>query len=85
MTISQQCALAAKAASHVLGCIKLSTTSWSREVIVVVYTVLMCPHIEYYVRFWEPQYKKDIKLSESVQRRVTKMVKGLRARLKRSS
>lgn len=73
-------ALAAKKTNHILGCITLSTTSWLREVIVEVYTGLVCPHIEYYVQFWDPQYKKDIKLSENVQRRVTKMVKGLQGK-----
>ena len=30
---SQQCALAAKRANHIQGCIKHSITSWSKEVI----------------------------------------------------
>ncbi|KAK4816503.1 hypothetical protein QYF61_017464 [Mycteria americana] len=73
LNMSQQCALAAKKASRVLGCIKHSTASRSREAIVPPCTALVRPHLEYSV----PQYKKDIKLLERVQRRVTKMVKGL--------
>ncbi|PKU43786.1 hypothetical protein llap_5912 [Limosa lapponica baueri] len=64
LNMSWQCVPTAQKANHILGCIKRSMTSRSREVILPLCSALVRPHLEYHIQLWGPQHKKDMDLLE---------------------
>lgn len=57
--------------------LKRRVAGMCREVIVLPCSALVRPHLECCIQAWGPQHKEDVGLLERVQRRATKMIKGL--------
>ncbi len=60
LKFSQQCVDAANKAYNMLGFIKRNFLFKNESVILLLYTSLVRPHMEYRVQFWSPHHAKDI-------------------------
>ena len=77
---SLQCTNAAAKAMQVLGIIKRYFVMHDEEDFRLLFNGYVRPYLEYCVQVWNPYLKKDIECLEKVQRRATKLVKGLKNR-----
>ena len=69
LNMTRQRAFAAQKANRILGRIKSSVASRSREGILPLCSPLLRPHLQDCVQLWGPQPRKDMELLEQVQRR----------------
>jgi len=74
---SLQCTKAAEKAMSVMRMIRRNFSRIDVEDFRILYKGYVRPHLEYCVQAWSPQYRKDIDCLEKIQRRASKMVRGL--------
>jgi len=77
LNTSQECALVAQKANSILSYSKRGVPSRLREVILLLYSVVIRSLLDYCIQSWRLQHRKDMDLLDLVQRRATKMIRGM--------
>ena len=77
LKVSRQCIYAAGKANKVLGMVRRQFKNLDKTSFLILYKGFIRPHLEYAIQSWSPYLRKDIDHLERVQRRATKLVKGL--------
>ena len=77
MKFHEQCVQSAKKAQSVLDMVKRHFKI-DEDNFTALYKIYIRPHLEYSIQAWSPHLKNDIECLERIQRRATKVVKGLR-------
>ena len=76
--VSEQCRIAASKGNQVLGMIRRKYIYKEKSLIVPLYKAIVRPHLDYCIQAWSPYLRKDIDMLEKIQRRATKLIRGLR-------
>ena len=74
----EQCTQSARKAQAVLGMVKRHFKELDKEDFMVIYKAYIRPHLEYCVQAWSPHLIKDKDCLEQIQRRATRLAKGLK-------
>jgi len=68
---------AAQKVDCIVGCIKRSVATSSREVILSLCSIPMRPHLECCIQVWGPWHKRDMDLLECVYRRGAEVIRAM--------
>lgn len=75
---SLNCKKVSKSAGKTIGLIKRNIVNKDKEGMMILYKTLVRPKIDYCIQAWRPYRRKDINILEKIQKRFTKIVKGLK-------
>ena len=77
MKVGNQCIEAANKANRALGIVNRTFKYHNPRSFTNLYKSYVRPHLEFAVQSWAPYLKKDIRILEKVQRRATRLIRGM--------
>ena len=78
LKFDQQVKKVVNTCNRIIGQVSRSFQSKDPELMMNIYQTYILPHVDYAISVWYPHFKKDIELLESVQRRFTRLIAGMK-------